>query len=237
MLTLPFLHMTQIPHPLPALTRMPSAVPPVQPRMARQRDRTGQGMVVLAMLSMMVALDQVTKWWAWRNVPGATINSGGDPIVGHTIGSWYSGPVTGALLDLLDFGLVSIAVWVLTRCRVPASVRLTGALMIGGWGSNLLDRLGVHYWTAPDSVRGAVDFIHIGTYDYNLADFFIIGGTPLFLLAAAYHGVRVARRPVISVVTLGAAYNGGVHADASTRTATDLDLGQLAREASRRSAA
>jgi len=34
-----------------------------------------------------------------------------------------------------------------------------GALVIGGWSSNLLDRLGMHYWTAPGSVRGAVDFI------------------------------------------------------------------------------
>ena len=155
-------------------------------------------MVVLALLSVVVVLDQATKWWAWRYVSGTRINSGGDLLVGHTIGALYSGPVTGALLDLLDFGLVSTAIWVLTRYRVPASVCVPGALMIGGWGSNLLDRLGVHYWTAPGSVRGAVDFMHIGNYYYNLADFFIIGCTPLFLLSAAYHGVRAARRPVAS---------------------------------------
>jgi lipoprotein signal peptidase len=194
-------------------------------------------MAVLALLSAVVVLDQATKWWAWRYVPGTKINSGGDLFVGHTIGAWYAGPVTGALLDVLDFGLVSITVWVLTRCRAPASVCIPGALMIGGWGSNLLDRLGLHYWTAPGSVRGAVDFIHIGGYYYNLADFFIIGCTPLFLLAAAYQGLCAARRPVasrtelppargrararllipplvgtglISVVMLGAAHYGGV---------------------------
>jgi lipoprotein signal peptidase len=194
--------------------------------------------MVVALLSAVVVLDQAAKWWAWRFVSGAKINSGGDLLVGHTIGAWYSGPVTGALLDLLDFGLVSIAVWVLTHWRMPASVCVPGALMIGGWGSNLLDRLGVHYWTAPGSVRGAVDFIRIGNYSYNLADFFIIGCTPLLLLATAYQGVRAARRPfasrnappparsrpwarllipplvgvsLISAVMLGAVHYGGVN--------------------------
>jgi len=49
---------------------------------------------------------------------------------------------------------------------------------------------------APGSVRGVVDFIHIGRHYYNAADFFIIGCTPLFLLAAGYQGVRAARRLV-----------------------------------------
>jgi hypothetical protein len=66
--------------------------------------------------------------------------------------------------------------------------------MVGGWASNLLDRLGLHYWTAPGSVRGAVDFLHIGTYFYNLADFFIIGCTPLFVVTAGYQGIRAMRR-------------------------------------------
>ena len=92
---------------------------------------------------------------------------------------------------------------------------------------------------APGSVRGVVDFIHIGRHYYNAADFFIIGCTPLFLLAAGYQGVRAARRPaaagstpppargrvrarlripalvgagLILVVALGAANYGGVNA-------------------------
>jgi lipoprotein signal peptidase len=194
--------------------------------------------MVLALLAVVVVVDQSVKWWAWRHVPWTQINSGGDPLVGHTISAWYAGRVTGALLDLLSFGLVSVAVSALARCRAPAIVVVPGALMFGGWGSNLLDRLGSHYWTAPGSVRGAVDFIHIGGYYYNLADFFIIGCTPLFLLAAGYEGVRVARRmatgsvpsptrgrlwswvriPVLAgaglslVVALGAANYGGVNA-------------------------
>ena len=151
-------------------------------------------MFVLALIAAVVVLDQAAKWWAWRHVPGARMNSGGDVLVGSTIGRWYAAPWSGALLDLLDFGLLSIAVTVLMRFQTPPVVTIPGALMIGGWGSNLLDRLGVHYWTAPNSVRGAVDFIHLHGQYYNLADFFIISCTPVFLLAALYQGVRVTMR-------------------------------------------
>ncbi len=151
--------------------------------------------MMLALLAVVVVLDQAAKWWAWRHVPWTRINSGGDVLVGPAVSAWYAGPVTGALLDLLDFGLLSIAVAVLARYRAPAAVVVPGALMTGGWASNLLDRLGMHYWTAPGSIRGVVDFIHLGGHYYNVADFFIIGCTPLFLLAAGYCGARAARRP------------------------------------------
>jgi lipoprotein signal peptidase len=150
--------------------------------------------VVAALIVAVIMLDQTTKWWAWRHFSWARINSGGDLLVGHAIGAWYAGPVTGALLDLLDSGLLSIAILVLARSRMPTSMRVLGALMIGGWASNLLDRLGVHFWTAPGSVRGVVDFIHIGGHYYNVADFFIISCTPLFFLATAYTGALVAMR-------------------------------------------
>lgn len=176
-----------------ALVRPSSAKLAVEQRGARPV-ATRCRVVVLSLVALVAVLDQAAKWWAWRNVPWAKINSGGDLLVGHTIGAWYANPVTGALLDLLDFGLLSVAVVVLARPQTSAVVRIPGALMVGGWGSNLLDRLGIHYWTAPGSVRGVVDFIHLGGYYYNLADFFIIGCTPLFLLAVLYQGVRAATR-------------------------------------------
>jgi lipoprotein signal peptidase len=105
--------------------------------------------VVVTVIAMVVLLDQAAKWWAWRHVSWTRINSGGDILVGRAIGSWYAHPVTGALLDLADVGLLSIAVWVLARFRAPAFVIVLGALMTGGWVSNLLDRLGLHYcWSA-----------------------------------------------------------------------------------------
>lgn len=178
-----------------------SADPAIRPT----PDLTRPHALVLALIAAVVVLDQAAKWWAWRHVPGARINSGGDALVGSTIGRWYAAPVSGALLDLLDFGLLSIAVTAFMRFRTPAFVTIPGALMIGGWGSNLLDRLGVHYWTAPDSVRGAVDFIHLHGQYYNVADFFIISCTPVFLLAALYHGVRVATRAASRPVPRSAA--------------------------------
>jgi lipoprotein signal peptidase len=203
---------------------------------ARQDDRTRRSVLVLALIAVVVVLDQAAKWWAWRHVRHTVINAGGDVLVGSPISAWYSGRATGAALDLLDVGLLSIAVWVLIRYRVGAAVRVTGALMVGGWSSNLLDRLGFHYWTAPGSIRGVVDFIHIGIHYYNVADLFIIGCTPLFLLAAGYQGVRtrlaaaarsalrlargrartrilaLAGAGLIVVVTLGAVNDGGVNA-------------------------
>jgi lipoprotein signal peptidase len=212
-----------------------------------RRDELRQRSMVLALLAAIIVVDQTTKWWAWRHAPGAIINYGGDALVPTTVGSWYADPVSGAVLDLLDFGLLSVALSVLVRRRRPAMVFVPATLLIGGWGSNLLDRLGMHYWTAPGSVRGAVDFIHIGHYYYNNADFFIIGGTPLFLLAVGYLGWRGVRRPaatgsvtahrrtrlwprmaafatavsLIAVVGIGAAHDRGVTAQGDAHVAAE----------------
>jgi hypothetical protein len=40
--------------------------------------------------------------------------------------AWYAGPVTGALLDLLDVGLLGITVFALVRRRRPAAVVIVG---------------------------------------------------------------------------------------------------------------
>jgi lipoprotein signal peptidase len=162
--------------------------------------------MVLTLVAAVIVLDQAAKWWAWRHVSGAMINPGGDALVGPSIGAWYAEPVTGALLDLLDFGLLSVALSILLRRR-PAAVVVCGALMLGGWGSNLLDRLGMHYWTAPGSVRGVVDFIRGGGTHYNVADLFILGATPLFLLAVGFLGWRATNRPATVRAAAAAACN------------------------------
>jgi lipoprotein signal peptidase len=163
-----------------------------------RKDEFRQGPVVLVVLTVVIVLDQATKWWAWRHVSGTIINAGGDALVGATVGGWYADPLRGALLDLLGFGLLSTAISVLVRCRLPATVLVPGALMIGGWSSNLLDRLGMHYWTAPGSVRGAVDFMPLGRNYYNFADFFIIGATLVFVLSIGCLGGRAASGPATS---------------------------------------
>lgn len=140
-------------------------------------------------LLLVVAADQVTKAWAWREVPKTRINFGGNPLVGPVVGAWYAGPVTGAVLDLAGAALLTAAVLLLLRRRHPVLLRAPAALAIGGWTSNLLDRLGLHHLTAPGSVRGAIDFVPLGKYSFNVADFFIIGATLAFSLA---HGYRWA---------------------------------------------
>jgi lipoprotein signal peptidase len=158
-----------------------------------RNDKRGQRLMTLALLAAVVLVDQAIKWWAWRHASGARINVGGDALVGPTVGGWYADPVAGALLDLVDFGLLSIAVYLLVRRRRPAVVLVPGALMIGGWSSNLLDRLGMHYWSAPGSMRGAIDFIPLDNRHFNVADFFIISGTLLFLTVSYLHRAATKR--------------------------------------------
>ena len=194
-----------------------SAVP------VERQGKLGQRWMVFALLAVVIVLDQVMKWWAWRHASAAIINNGGNPYVGATIGGWYADPVTGALLDLVDFGLLTTTVFVLVRRRRPIKVLVPGALMIGGWISNLLDRLGLHYWTAPGSVRGAVDFIHLGHHFYNVADFFIIGATPVFLLCIGFLGRRAENRPATT-----RAVASRTPRQARTRTRMSVFAGALA---------
>jgi lipoprotein signal peptidase len=209
----------------------------------------GQRKIVFPLLATIIVIDQSAKWWAWRHAATARVNSGGDAIVGSTVSRWYADAGTGALLDLLDIVLLSVAIFLLLRVRRSLPVLISGALMIGGWTTNLLDRLGMHYVTAPGSRRGAVDFIHIGRHFYNVADMFIVVATPLFVLAAigsylrrwaagaprvdtrvsstvaaargiAMHPVSlVAAVLVTAVVAIGAANYGGVTAPPRTALA------------------
>jgi lipoprotein signal peptidase len=174
--------------------------------MSRNRG-LGHQPTVLALLALVIVVDQLAKWWAWRHAPLAKINYGGNIFVGDTISQWYADPATGALLDLMDFGVLSAAALVLIRRRPPALILVPGALMVGGWISNLLDRLGIHHLTAPGSVRGAVDFIPLGSIRYNVADVFIVGGTLLFILAVTVNSWST-NRSATAYRPLPARYSG-----------------------------
>ena len=200
-----------------------------QKNIARRADVRRSWAIVL--LVAVIAVDQAVKWWAWRHTDTARINFGGDIFVNATISRWYANPVSGAVLDLLDFGLLMAATAFLLRRRHPV-VLVMGALTIGGWASNLVDRLGLHYWTAPGSVRGAVDFIQFGNICFNVADVFIMVGTlPLAvaLCATSRSAATVSAAPrtyplrtrgrlpgiatvtcLVAAVTVGAANYGGI---------------------------
>ena len=180
-------------------TALAPPVPVARPTWPRRQP------TVLALLAAVIVMDQLTKGWAWRHAPLAKINYGGNIFVGDTISQWYAAPVTGALLDLMDFGVLTTAALILLRGRSPAIVFVPGALMVGGWISNLLDRLGLHHMTAPGSVRGAVDFIPLGSIRYNVADVFIVVGTLLFILAVTARALP-ARRTATAAHSLPARY-------------------------------
>lgn len=163
--------------------------------------RTIQRLLLLALVAAVVLLDQATKWWAWRHLASSSmINPGGSRLVGATIGAWYTGQVMGPVLDVVDLAVLCSGTYVLVRRRRPVTVLVTGALMAGGWWSNLLDRLVMHDVTAPGSVRGAVDFLAFAGDYYNLADIVIAAATPLFLLAVGVTGWRAigpSRAPLV----------------------------------------
>lgn len=135
--------------------------------------------MVLGLLVVVVVIaDQATKWWAWRHSGTVTINSGGDELVGGLVGSWFRSSVGGAVLDVVDAAVLAGAVGWIGRRRRPTPVLISAALVVAGWSSNLSDRLGLHYWTAPGSVRGAVDFLRVGRGAvYNAADVVVVVAT------------------------------------------------------------
>jgi lipoprotein signal peptidase len=201
--------------------------------------------MAIALLVAVIAVDQVVKWWAWRHTATAHINFGGNAFVNATISRWYASPVSGALLDLLSFGLLTAAAAFLLHRRRPVVVLVAGTLMIGGWISNLVDRLGMHYWTAPGSVRGAVDFIHFGEIYYNVADVFIVFGTLLLVVsvcATSWSATTVSVAPrtyrplrsrgrlsaiatvtcLVVAIAIGAAHYGGI-TEPSTSARSSLD--------------
>lgn len=152
------------------------------PRTAESPPIYRQRLVLGVLVAAIILADQTTKWWAWRHSATVTINSGGDELVGGVVGSWFRATAGGALLDIVDSAALVAAMAGILRRRRPVPVLLSAALFVAGWISNLSDRLGLHYWTAPGSVRGAVDFLRLsGGAVYNGADVVIVvGATCLF---------------------------------------------------------
>lgn len=144
-----------------------------------------QGAWILGVLAVVVLADQLSKWWAWRHVPGAIINTGSTWFLGGTISSWYRGDPSGAALDLASTQILTLGLFTLLRRARPLPVLLPAALTVSGWVSNLGDRLGLHLLTAPGMPRGAIDFLRWGHNRYNLADVCIAAGT-LLLAAGLY---------------------------------------------------
>ncbi|SHG65648.1 Lipoprotein signal peptidase [Jatrophihabitans endophyticus] len=178
------------------MTALAPAPAPVR-RVPPKRLRT-YGAVVTVLVIAVAALDQVLKAWAWRVLGDVHVNSGGNPFTGGVVGGLLTGRVTGAVFDVVDAALVALAGLLLARHSPTRAVALTGGAALAGWASNLGDRLGLHYLTAPDSVRGAVDYLPFAGHYWNLADIVIVTGTAGFVVALlGWLGATAGSRPVL----------------------------------------
>lgn len=167
-------------------------VPPAE-RLPSARHRTAgrrQAIWVLAVLTVVVLIDQLTKGWAWRHLPTTVINTGSTWFLGGTVSGWYRDGLSGAVLDLASTQVLALGLFTLLRRARRLSVLLPAACLISGWASNLADRLGLHLLTAPGAPRGAVDFVHIGRVTANIADICIVAGTLLLGAGVLYRRYR-----------------------------------------------
>jgi lipoprotein signal peptidase len=150
--------------------------------------------VLLGLFALVLATDQATKWFAWRHIGGTLINDGGYILLSPVIRSWFAGPRTGAVANVVGIVLVLAAVAWLLQHRRRRIVLIGGALIAAGWTSNLLDRFGLHQWSAPDSPRGVVDFIPSGGVSRcNVADLWIVLGALVlgYAIGRRRHGANV----------------------------------------------
>jgi lipoprotein signal peptidase len=176
--------------PMAPAHAVPKQVTPTAARTFRR-----QALAIGAVVVAVAAADQVAKWWAWHFLTTACINSGGGVLTGSVAGAWYQSPLVGAVLDTADAMLLLGAGLLIARRHRPRLVLASAALLIAGWCSNLFDRLGLHHWTAPGSVRGVVDFVPLAGRYWNVADATIILGSALLAVALVAAAVRRPHRP------------------------------------------
>jgi lipoprotein signal peptidase len=151
-----------------------------------------QTWAVLAMLLVVAYCDQMSKAWAWRHAGRAKVNSGGNMLVSPAVGGWLRNPVLGAAFDVLGAVVLATSLMWLVRRRRHPLVLTSLTLLIGGWTSNLSDRLGMRYFVAPGSRRGVLDFLHFWGRLWNVADLAILAGSAL--LVPALMLAHLARR-------------------------------------------
>lgn len=142
----------------------------------------------------MVALDQLSKWWAVSQLPGDPVRIAGDDIgfvVVRNTGSAFS--LFQAFTPFLAIVAIVVAV-VLVRTvrRTRDTLMVVGlSLVLGGALGNLLDRL----FRTPGFLKGAVvDFVHVSDFPtFNVADSAITIGAVLIVVWAIRADLRERR--------------------------------------------
>lgn len=180
-------------HSLSELSRRPGSPVERADRLDRA-DRT-QPFILVSLVLVVAFIDQISKAWAWRHLIRVHVNSGGDLLVGRNVSELFRDRTTGAACDVVNVViLILAAAWLLHRKR-PRLMLCGAALALAGWASNLGDRLGLHFWTAPGSMRGVVDFLPWDGRYWNVADTAIIIGSTLFATSLVLGGLRMLIRP------------------------------------------
>ena len=165
--------------------------------------RRGTALAAIALL--VIAVDQLTKAWAWRSDGRVHINSGSGLLFGDRAGAVYRDGRWGSLIDVAALALIAAIGIALTRLRLPRLPFIGASLVLAGWASNLGDRIGLHELTAPGSVRGVVDFVRFDGRLWNLADLTIIAGTALCIVFAGVTAVRRHERRTVAAQQWGTA--------------------------------
>lgn len=139
----------------------------------------------LTAASVVIALDQLTKWWAVATLPGAPITLiDGILDLRYVTNSGASFSMFQGRGSLIALAVIAITVFIVALVRkveaVPESIAL--GLVLGGALGNLLDRVfrGPGWFDGP-----VVDFFDLSFFPaFNVADSAVTIGAGLLLLIA-----------------------------------------------------
>ncbi len=153
----------------------------------------GRPLLATAIVLGVVALDQLSKWWAVRDLPDDPVRLFDDVgfVLVRNTGSAFS--LFQAFTPFLAVVAIVVAViLVRTVRRTRDTLMVVGlSLVLGGALGNLMDRL----FRTPGFLEGAVvDFVHVGDFPtFNVADSAITIGAILIVVWAVRSDVRERR--------------------------------------------
>ena len=155
--------------------------------------RTGRPLLATAIVLGVVALDQLSKWWAVRDLPNDPVRLFDDVgfVLVRNTGSAFS--LFQAFTPFLAVVAIVVAViLVRTVRRTRDTLMVVGlSLVLGGALGNLMDRL----FRTPGFLKGAVvDFVHVSDFPtFNVADSAITIGAILIVWWAVRADMRERR--------------------------------------------
>ncbi|MDP7210028.1 MAG: signal peptidase II [Acidimicrobiales bacterium] len=151
--------------------------------MTIEADWTGRWRLPVLVGSLVLILDQLTKWWAVGALDdGRTIDLFWTlrlRLVENTGAAFSRGEGLGPLIGLLVIGVVVLLVRLGARTADPAARLVVGAV-VGGALGNLVDRA----FRSEDGLMGGavIDFVDLQWWPvFNLADSVVVVGAVLIL--------------------------------------------------------